>query len=190
MLHLMMQYRYQRQNFREKAEMVLRSGVFDVNWKGKSGQTPLSSAIQHGADDIAQSLLLRNDVNIDVADNDGATPLMYAVRRKQLLLTKTLLDRPKVRVNILVSGGEETPLHSPVRQHAYDILDLLLGHKHIQPDLTDRRGHTPFLDALRVKNMVAALMLAKMENINLDARDIHWSPAVHVAIDTDDLRFV
>lgn len=80
----------------------------DINSQLDDGLSVLSSAIQKGNIEIVRRLLKHEDIDVNLADNYGMTPLMYAIRG-QAKLVKLLLAHKSIDVNLALEGC--TSLH-------------------------------------------------------------------------------
>lgn len=176
--------------FLERVGVILNSGKFDIDWKGKKGRTPLLAAVKHKAHGVVRLLLQQADVKVDEADDDGITPIVCAVRQSSLDTTKLLLISGKVDVNRLRKSKLETPLLVAVRRGAHKIVMELLKHPDIQPDLADRHGRTPLLEAVFRQDVETTRRLASTGKVDLNVRDANQNPAIHLAIDSDNHQLV
>ena len=89
-------------------------------------------------------LLINQSANVDARDNNGLTPLHWAVRHKNLLLVQALLNAG-ADANI-IDNYNKLPLHWAAIGGYTPIIQLLLAKT--KPDLInqkDRRGRTPLL---------------------------------------------
>lgn len=74
------------------AGALLRSG-FDPNTVDPKAQPALTRAIQVGSMQVVQLLLKHPQIDVDLANSVGETPVMMAALKGNLELTRTLLDR-------------------------------------------------------------------------------------------------
>ena len=66
-------------------------------------------------------------------------------------MVKLFLNRDDVDINAIFNG--QTPLHHAVKANRKDLVELLLGNKQINVNLTDMtNGRTPLLDAIILNN--------------------------------------
>jgi uncharacterized protein len=79
---------------------------FDPNTVGPRGQVPLYAALQAGSLTVADALWQHPELQIDVANASGETPLMMAALRGQLAWCQRLVAR-----GVPVDRGGWTPLH-------------------------------------------------------------------------------
>lgn len=105
----------------------------DINQSSPpKGATPLCRAILKNEKEVVEFLLSRPNIGINDWDNDGYTPLHYAVgggidRREVVAL---LLSMSNLQVNQPDKDGL-TPLHYAVKAGLMEVVALLLKHKDI-----------------------------------------------------------
>ena len=95
-----------------KVKALIEKGV-DINAK-ESGSTPLIRAIQQtdekpsaSATKILDMLLAQADINVNLTDSEGMTPLIWACMQLNEEIVKKLLANPAIKVNQKVKIGEE-----------------------------------------------------------------------------------
>lgn len=137
-------------------------GINDSTYKG---YTPLTLASYYGYVNMVE-LLISAGAYINVIDNDGNTPLLYAFneynhnqKNAQLLITKG------ANVQMQYSNGD-TLLHRAVKRKWYDVIRLLI-YRGISVNVCNNKGETPLFGAVHAKDMVSATHL-----INYGA-DVH-----------------
>lgn len=59
-------------------ELLLKTGMVDIDSKSENGQTPLSWAAEYGRDDVVKLLIGTGEVDINSMDRSGVTPLQHA----------------------------------------------------------------------------------------------------------------
>ena len=75
----------------EKIEVMLESGLVDVNAKDRRGWSPLHWASANNAIEVAK-LLIERGADVDAKNVDGWTPLHWASRWNHIEIAKLLLD--------------------------------------------------------------------------------------------------
>ena len=95
-----------------------------ANRRNQKGETPLHTVCKNGNLNKLNKLLEEDDVDIDVQDNFGWTPLHEACIHKRFECVKLLLEHG-AEVNIQ-SDNNDTPLHDACAKDSADIVKLLL----------------------------------------------------------------
>jgi ankyrin repeat protein len=113
------------------------------NLADKDGRTPLSWAAGNGQKETVRLLLNYPEVDIEAKASNGWTALRYAVRNKDIVVMRLLLDAG-ARKDI---AGREMPtlLHLLVRsdQSENKVVELLLKAGDATRNEKDKRGRTP-----------------------------------------------
>ncbi|CAB0034262.1 unnamed protein product [Trichogramma brassicae] len=159
-------------NQKEVAELLLKHGA-DPNLANGDGLTPLHFICEYGEDDYVEIFFKINEgfdrqVQLEVRDNSGNTPLLSALKYGKKKLAESLLRRgadPTV-----VNANGETPLHI-VCQRLKDSDELAkmffkvneeLNHT-LQIDARDDLGNTPLHLALYNRHSKTAEVLLKRD---------------------------
>ena len=140
---------------------TLRDMNIDVNQKDAVGRTPLRIAAERG--DIRTAMfLIENGANVNIADANGNTPLIFIVNKTgNLEITERLLEKGAA-VNTQNRTGETALMYAAWRGQL-QIVQLLLAH-HADVTLKNRNGDTALTLAESKKHLEIALMLqAAME---------------------------
>eukprot|EP00435_Cladocopium_sp_Y103_P068268 s287_g31.t1 len=125
-------------------------GGAEVNAVNNQHQTALHLAVW---DPDAVQLLLEHGADVNVADENGTTPLMAAVDEKEVEVVEMLLHA-KAEVN--VKRNHWSPLHEAAKKNSLELTKLLLAAKaDVNPK--DEEGHTPY-DYAAAESEVAALL--------------------------------
>jgi len=108
-------------------EFLLENGA-DPNCRNHAGHTPahymFNDQIREGQNDRTFQLLVKAGANLDLPDNQGKTPLHWAVSNGNLRYIRTLLNGG-ANANILDNLGR-TPLHYAITRERADIAQYLL----------------------------------------------------------------
>lgn len=108
----------------EMVNTLLKGGA-DVNTKNQNGFGPLSRALSHNHEEVAQALMAQPGVDLNVTGANGASVLIvYVFRDREDVATK-LLERG-VNVNLQDMDGD-TALHGSVKTGNLNLLRLLLS---------------------------------------------------------------
>lgn len=114
--------------------------------------------------------LLQSGAKPDIQDEEGQTPLHWAVRKNRMDIAEALLDSLSDNsANLDISDAEgRTPLLLAAERAYSDMVALLLLGYKFQPDVQDKTGRTPLLLAAEGGDFESvALLLASHANPNL-----------------------
>ena len=94
-----------RQNDLEAVKKLMKEHGIDTNQQDVHGNSALMNAINGSGDDkgkpeMANWLFGREDININLQNDKGFTPLMLAFHHDNAEVTKTLLEREEINVNL------------------------------------------------------------------------------------------
>ncbi len=116
----------------------------DVNVRSRDGMTPLISAVQHNHDnrfEIVKSLLAREDVNVNLTDDQGFSALNRATQLACVSIVQLLLTREELCVNHKDADGF-TALHRAAHLHNAPIVELLLTKPNLNVNVCDDESMT------------------------------------------------
>ncbi len=135
----------------------------DVNICDRHGDSPLSSAIRYGTIDIITTLLGHPDINVNLADKFGLTPLHVACIKKRTDVAKMLLENGAQSIPQTTGYNEYKP--SPpfllsLEARDYETAEMLLR-MNTSPDVKDSKGDTPLIKAVYTNNIEAVKLLTK-----------------------------
>ena len=136
---------------------TLRGMNIDVNLKDAVGRTPLHIAAEKGNMDVAM-FLIENGANVNVADVNGNTPLVFIINKTgNLKVIQRLLEKG-ARVNLQNRTGE-TPLMYAAWHGHLAIVQLLLEnradvtlknlHGRTALTLAESKGHQEIVEMLK-----------------------------------------
>ena len=114
-------------------ELLLHAPDIDINARKHSGPTSLYLAAQKNIPGIVEQLLKRG-ADVNLATNDGSTPLCCAVDRGHVEVVRLLLRAPAIEINLAIKDGS-TPLILASKWGYKEIIRLLL-----------RKGADPYID--------------------------------------------
>ncbi|KAF0692908.1 Aste57867_16071 [Aphanomyces stellatus] len=95
--------------------------VEGFKWK----YTPLALACARGKAEIVQSLLARDDIQVNCPTDFGATPLTLAAQAGDVAITKHLLAHPSIDVNARDNKGNSALIHAAAKGNVPIVTALL-----------------------------------------------------------------
>jgi len=142
------------------------------NMQNKYSQGILLSGAEEGNVEVVK-LLLNKGANVDVKDNDGRTPLLWAAENRHEAVVRLLLDKG-ASVDAK-DNNSRTPLLWAA-ENGYEAIMRLLLDKGANIDAKDNNGRTPLLWADR-NGHEAIMRLLLDKGANIDAKDNNgWTP--------------
>ena len=160
-------------NHFEIVKILTQRQDIDVNGLSKDS-TPLVVAIDKGFNDILKYLLKQDNINVNLQDNLGLTPLGAACKNKRFEIVKILSQRQDIDVNALSKGS--TPLVNAVYGGCINIVKHLLKQDKIQVNLCDDTGQTPLAAACRKGNIELVKLLTQVKDIDVNILSMKESP--------------
>jgi FOG: Ankyrin repeat len=157
-------------------DLLLRYGV-GINRREKCDKrTPLHYAVING--DLASVVaLLRSGADVNVKDAQEATPLHLASRYGQSAVAQKLIE---AGATVAVDHNHKNPLHYVAENGRTPIAIALLAHNPQLLDVSDAKGMTPLLLAVRgARYSVVKLLLGN--GANSLARDAYGRVSFHYA---------
>ncbi|QBG48765.1 ankyrin repeat domain-containing protein [Verrucomicrobia bacterium S94] len=146
-----------------------------LNGRNRRGATLLIQAIRSGRQDMVDFLLIRRP-DVNTADRDGKSALMYAVGEPDLV--ERLLEAG-ASPNAVDNAGN-TPLLLAVQERAERSCALLLCYG-ADPESADSAGDTPLHTAARYNHPAAARLLLQAGSDPARLSQQGWSP-LHLAV--------
>lgn len=127
----------------------------------------------------AYDLLVEGRIPINERLRDH-TPLYHAAQNGWIIVADHLLNLPDIEVNMICGGA--TALTAAVSGGHTAIVELLLNHLSIQPNIPDREGYTPLRCAAFQGR--ASMIEKLLTHPDIKANDIsqHGESALHIAI--------
>jgi ankyrin repeat protein len=165
----------------EVLEMLVTDQRCDVNIQDDNGNTPLHTAI-HAHSGLrwrkVQLLLNNSACGLNLMDKEGSTPLHVASERNDTSIVELLVaDKRKCNVNIQDINGD-TALHRGV--HSAEIVKLLIKKCHVNHDLHNRKGQTPFHKAIAT-GVLASVEAFLINGVDIQQSDIYKDAPIHIA---------
>ncbi len=130
---------------------------FDIDVRdGQRGMTPLTLAVDFDNPDGARALAMRG-ANVNVADANGQTPMLLAIKKGNRDLIDLFLTAG-ADANAVDSRTGKTVLHEAALRGYSDVVQTLLAHG-AQKNAKDKNGYTALSYALKYGNKTAAELL-------------------------------
>ena len=120
--------------------VLLDAPNIDIDVRKHSGATPLYLATQENFPRIVEQLVKRG-ADVNLAMNDGSTPLCAAADRGHVEIVRTLLRAPAIEINLAIKEGATALIFASQEGHK-EIIRLLLG-KGADPNLAHNSGMSP-----------------------------------------------
>ena len=169
-------------------KLFLERGDVNPNSSDNQGRTPLSFAIEgrgptqlvpsEGArpppaseeDGVVKLLLERRDVNPNLPDSLGQTPLSMAALWGHESVVKLLLKRGDINPNFPDRNGS-TALWFAARWGHEGVVKLLLERGDVNPNPSDSNGQTPLLFAILRADQGVVKLLLQRGDVNPNSSD-------------------
>jgi ankyrin repeat protein len=175
----------------EFKEWLQRLGV-DINARDHVGATALHAAVvlsPKASDPVIAALIQRDDLDPNVQDNDGLTPLTRAIHWGKEHAARQLLKHPLVEVDKGLPFGE-SPLLNAASQYWEDVVRLILERLTTVDEYRDTTAKT-ILHWSVITGMRKCLALAlDKQKATIDAPDSRGMTALHYAAQDGDLNAV
>lgn len=122
---------------REVTRLVERG--FDPNARSPKGEVGLFLALRGESNEVAQALIALPQVDINVRNAAGESPLMMAALRKNLPAMRQLIER-----GAAINQSGWTPLHYAATSGSVEAIELLLA-KGAEINALSPNGSTPLM---------------------------------------------
>lgn len=139
-------------------------------------------ASRHNRIDILQLLLAHPDIDVNISDSDGITPLLDAVCKNHIDIVQLLLQNPRTDINAQNNLGK-TALIGASTLNLPDIVRLLLAHPDIDVNISDRDlfGNTPLWYAVYDGHIRIVQLLLEDSRTDVNAQNFFGSTALQGA---------
>jgi hypothetical protein len=150
---------------------------------GRYGQTQLHHCAKNGLTTSVKRLLSIRNINVNVKDVKGSTPLHYAVMNGQVEIARLLLQNG-AEVNVKSNGGT-TPLHWAALNGHVDILHLLVENG-ADLEAQDKYGIRALYEAVCNGHLPFIQELISRYHVDINARNndgetaLQWSFTHHI----------
>ena len=123
-------------------KLLLSDPNINTNALTEHNATPLHFVGARGDAEMAFLFVTRDDVDINAPTLSGTTPLHTAIYYNNVGVVLALLSRTDLDVNAQSCKGNVTPLIMACDRGYAKIVELLLTHPHIRPELKMSKGYT------------------------------------------------
>ncbi|KAB2105292.1 hypothetical protein AG0111_0g7058 [Alternaria gaisen] len=170
----------------EVKELVLSTSEWRKTMKDPDGRTALWWAVSTGQARIAGLLLATGGFDVNERPDGHHGLLHEAVRANDIAVTKVLLGRGDLDVNIKDTSGfdnpnKQTPLHLATDRGLKEMVELLLLHPDIDVNPRDENGETPLHTAARKDRMEILVLLLAHPGIDVNSRDAGGGTLLHAS---------
>ena len=173
----------------DKLKQLLRTVNIDVNVADQQGP-PLCIAAYLGYEGIVSELLSKPGIDVNLAQQGGATPLFMATQQGCVEVVRLLLGARGVNVNLATSEGA-TPLYIAARYGLLEVAKLLLGKPEINVNLvTLTEGTAPLSIAAQKGEEAMVELLLGVRGIGIDMQKDDGATALFMAAQQNFPRIV
>ncbi|KAN0068657.1 Ankyrin repeat-containing domain protein [Elaphomyces granulatus] len=164
----------------EMSKILLERDDIDVNLgRDDIGRTALSWACINGCLELVDLILKKDNVDPNVRDYTGCTPLVEACRSthsragvEPLEISKILLERDDIDVNLGHDYKGQSALSWACINSCLELVDLILKKDNVDPNVRDKTGCTPLVEACRSTHPRAGVEPLEISKILLERDDI------------------
>jgi ankyrin repeat protein len=155
---------------------------FGRNFKFSTRRTIASYLAELGNEVIFALALRSGQVEVDLKDKDGRTPLLWAAEKGHEAVVKLLLDTGQVEVDLKDHSGQ-TPLLRAAENGHEAVVKLLLDTGQIEVDFKDKFGRTPLSWAAENGHEAVVKLLLDTGQVEVDLKNSSgWTPLLRAAV--------
>lgn len=144
--------------------------VEDLNFTNNLEQTPLIKACANKLYSVFKYLISKPEVNVNAIDKKGRNCLHFAVYNDDTRLTKNLLERPEIDVNLQSLKDKKTPLIIAAREGYSEIVQMLLNRSDIDVNVKKDDGICALSIAIINNNISIVEMLLNHSDIDVNSQ--------------------
>jgi ankyrin repeat protein len=158
---------------------VLKAGI-NLQTEG-TGASLLLEASSRGWEEVIEKILSHGNIDVNIRNSQGMTPLCIAVQRCYKGITRLLLDSWQVQVNS--EGGKgRTPLAIACRVGNIEFTKLLLATGKTTVNSPDKFGLSPLSHAASRGHYDIVVLLLQSQDVDVNSRDnSHRTPLSYAA---------
>ncbi|KAJ7598909.1 ankyrin repeat-containing domain protein [Mycena floridula] len=135
-----------------------------------SAMNAISYASRYGRVEVVELLLQSPDIQPDIADDDGFTPLIYSARGGHELVSRRLLEHGNVRPDAREGEGKSVLAYA-AGKGSISTVELLLNTYKVPADSKDNFSRTPLCYAVRSGRESVVRILVEREDVDLNWKD-------------------
>jgi len=148
---------------------------------GFSGFAGLHCASMFGVVEVVRALIEIDGVDINSADNTGATPLIWASRGGHWCVVEMLLGREDIDPDRPENSYGRTPISWAARNGHKEVVELFLRRQGINLNSADYYGQTPISHAAENGHAAVMKLLLRREDVHPNTQDIWGQTALSYA---------
>ena len=159
-------------------QALLNAPAININAKNPHGVTAVYIAVQHGKDDVVKALINKG-ADVNIADNDGWTPLMFSAQEGHLTTVQALLSVPAININAK-NLHRKTALHEAANHGKDNVVKALIDNG-ADVNITDHDGWTPLMFAAEQGHLRTVQALLGTPGIDINAQTYNTETALYPA---------
>ena len=177
-----------RAQSQQLVELLVAHNGIDANRKDTAGKAALHLAVSSKNRDLVRGLLRASNIDVNLPDKAGKTALHLAVANNYAPVVTELLRNDDLRINESVAGVlGQSALHLAIWQHVKtstsysEVIDLLLAHDDIDPNLKNRHQESPLLVAAKEEDAPLVNKLLAHDDIEVNSTNDRQKTALMFA---------
>ena len=162
-----------------KFKRLFRDGKIDINMGSEYG-TLLCNASFNGHAGLVRELLSMPGIDVNLAHQNGMTPLYYAAQAGHAGVVKLLLDARGINANSATLTGA-TPLYIAAQNGHEEVVKLLLDTRGINVNISAHTGATPLYIATQKGHVEIVRLLLAAPGINVKLAEMAGAAPLCIA---------
>jgi hypothetical protein len=161
-------------------------------WKlgGSEATKALLEAVRMGNEKRVKELLHLPEINVNIADKDGNTPLHLAVKKGNKEIVEILLKADNIELEFKNKPFGHTPLHEAIHQGNLGIIAALISQGANVNAASEMFNETPLYLAVIIGNQAATEALLTVKDIDVNIANNQGNTPLHTAVSRGDEVFV
>ena len=161
-----------REGSSEMVKFVMDNANVDINKpSGFAKKRPLLISMFNPDKEVAFLLLERKEIDLGI-DEHGSNVIHYACGGNRIDVLKRFISDETFDINLVNKNGY-APVWNPVWRFYNDIVELMLDHPRLNPNVSDEFHYNPLALAHSIGNENAVRMLVKdrRTDVNMEFKD-------------------